>query len=139
VKKVLRRLLSAKPPKADWQEIAKCGYIINLLLREIPFIDLHIVSVARHLEGREGYFEKGVRAYLVQEGKTYRLSFTHTKDVVREGIFFKETGTDFNNGAFRFMNNQETMQVHITDDYVTELKNVHITGPGSESGTWEKE
>ena len=100
-------------------------------MREIPFIDLHIISVARHLEDEEGHYEKGVRAYLVKEGEVYRLSFNHTKDVVYEGIFFKEIGTDFNNGVFRFMSEKETIQVQVVDDYVTELKNVHITGPGS--------
>ena len=31
---------------------------------EIPFVDLHIVSVSRELKQTEGFFEKGVRAYL---------------------------------------------------------------------------
>ncbi|MGI6685330.1 MAG: universal stress protein [Bacillota bacterium] len=135
--KNITQIIIGQTAQSRWQEITK-GSIINIILREIPFIDLHIVSVARHLEGKEGYFEKGIRAYLVKEGDAYRLSFNYNKDVVHKGIFFKETGTDFNNGVFRFMNNQETMQVHITNDYVTELKNVHITGPGSESETWEK-
>lgn len=128
--KEITQIILGQTAQSRWQEITK-GSIINVLLREIPFIDLHIISVARHLEDREGHYEKGVRAYLVKEGDVYRLSFNHTKDVVYEGIFFKEIGTDFNNGAFRFMSEKETIQVQVVDDYVTELKNVHITGPGS--------
>ncbi|MGI6066772.1 MAG: universal stress protein [Bacillota bacterium] len=128
--KNITQIVIGQTAQSRWREITK-GSIINILLREIPFIDLHIVSVPRYLESREGSFEKGVRAYLVKEGESYRLSFNHTNDVVYEGIFFKKTGTDFNNGVFRFMNNQETIQVQITDDYVKELKNIHITGPES--------
>ncbi|MGI6225604.1 MAG: histidine kinase [Peptococcales bacterium] len=136
--KNITQIIIGQTAQSRWQEITK-GSIINVILREIPFTDLHIVSVPRYLETGDEYFEKGVRAYLVQDGDTYRLSFNHTKDVVYEGIFFKETGTDFNNGVFRFMNNQETMQVQIIDDYLKELKNVHITGPDSEFGIWDEE
>ncbi|NLW24019.1 MAG: universal stress protein [Clostridia bacterium] len=128
--KDITQIILGQTAQSRWEEITK-GSVINVLLREIPFIDLHIISVARHLEDEEGHYEKGVRAYLVKEGEVYRLSFNHTKDVVYEGIFFKEIGTDFNNGVFRFMSEKETIQVQVVDDYVTELKNVHITGPGS--------
>lgn len=135
--KHITQIILGQTAQSRWREITK-GSIINVLLRELPFIDLHIVSIARNLEDKEGYFEKGVRAYLVKEGEGYRLVFDHTKDVVYEGIFFKEKGTDFNNGIFKFINNQQIMQVHVTDDYVREFKNVHITGPGSETETWKK-
>lgn len=134
--KHITQIILGQTAQSRWREITK-GSIINVLLREIPFIDLHIVSVARNIEG-EGYFEKGVRAYLVKEGKGYRLVFDHNKDVLYEGIFFKEKGTDFDNGIFKFINNQQIMQVHVTDAYVKELKNVLITGPGSETETWNK-
>ncbi len=137
--KNITQIIIGQTAQSRWREITK-GSIINILLREIPFVDIHIISVPRYLEeDKEGFFEKGVRAYLVKDVEGYRLSFNHTNDVIHEGIFFKEKGTDFNNGVFRFMNNHEVMQVHITDDYVTELKNVHITGPDSEIETWGKE
>lgn len=124
--KDITQIIIGQTAQSRWQEIAK-GSLVNMLLREIPFIDLHIVSVVRALENQEGHFEKGVRAYLIPEGDGYRLSFNHTKDALYEGIFFKEIGTDFDNGVFKFMNNQETMHVHVTDDYVKELKNIHMT------------
>lgn len=126
--KHITQIILGQTAQSRLQEIAK-GSLINVLLKEIPFIDLHIVSVVRALKGHEGHFEKGVRAYLVKEDDKYLLSFNHTKDVLYEGIFFKELGTDFNNGVFKFMKEQEMLQVHVTDDYVTELKNVNITEP----------
>ncbi|MGI1660254.1 MAG: universal stress protein [Desulfitobacterium sp.] len=134
----ITQIILGQTAQNRWQEITK-GSIINVLLREIPFIDLHIISEARAIEDQEGYFQKGVRAYLVQEGEKYRLSFDYTKDVTYEGIFFKETGTDFNNGVFRFINEQGTIQIHVTDDYAHSMQNVNITGPGSESEIWDKE
>ncbi|NLP44855.1 MAG: universal stress protein [Peptococcaceae bacterium] len=136
--KSITQIILGQTAQSRWQEITK-GSIINVLLREIPFIDIHIVSEARAIEDQEGFFQKGVRAYLVREDGKYRLSFDYSEDFAYEGIFFKEVGTDFNNGIFRFMNEQGTMQVHVTDDYAQELKNVNITGPGSESEIWNQE
>ncbi|MBB6448592.1 hypothetical protein HNR44_000541 [Geomicrobium halophilum] len=101
-------------------ELAKES-LIKSLLKEIPFIDLHLVTVARTLEDQHGHFEKGGRAYLVREWEYHRLSFNHTADSEHEGLFFKELGTDFNNGIFKFLKDGEAMQVHVTDDYVKEL------------------
>ena len=106
--------------QSRWEQIAK-GSIINTLLRDIPFVDIHIVSVARALrDDPDGLYEKGVRAYLEKEGSQYRLTFEHTKESEYEGIFFKEIGTDFNTGIFKFMKNKKTLQVTVTEDYVKE-------------------
>lgn len=126
--KQVTQIVLGQTAQSRWEQIAK-GSIINSLLREIPFVDLHIISVSRALKDHEGLFEKGVRAYLVKENENYRLSFDHTRDAVYEGIFFKEHGTDFNNGVFKFMKNKETLQVSVVEDIVTELKNVRMTDP----------
>ncbi len=118
--KHVTQIIVGQTAKSRWEEITK-GSFINVLLREIPFVDFHVVSVDRSLKGQEGHFEKGVRAYLTKtsDGR-YRILFIHSKDTLHEGIFFKETGTDFNNGVFKFMKNNKMIQVHVTDDYVTE-------------------
>ncbi len=134
--KQVTQIFMGQSAQTRWQEISR-GSIVNILLREAPFADLHIISVARHLENNDSYFQKGVRAYLDKDGEAYRLCFCPGKNTIHEGIFFKETGTDFNNGIFRFKNKDGLMHVHITDDYVTELKNVHITGPDSECEAWD--
>lgn len=124
--KNVTQIILGQTAQSRWEQIAK-GSIINSLLREIPFVDLHIISVARYLKNLDHNYEKGVRAYLIKEDGHYRLIFKHTKDVVYEGIFFKEFGTDFNNGIFKFMKDKETLQVEVNDDIVTELKNVDIS------------
>lgn len=136
--KGITQIIIGQTAHSRWEEITK-GSLINQLLRELPFVDIHIVAVARYLEGADDFYEKGIRAYLVKEGDRFRLTFHHTKDVVFEGIFFKETGTDFNNGIFRFMHGKEMLQVQVIDDYVTELRNIHMVGPGSKTEIWEQE
>lgn len=116
--KQISQIILGQTAQSRWEQIAK-GSIINTLLRDIPFIDLHIVSVARSLKfDHEGLYENGVRAYLVNDGDNYRICFNHTKDSKYEGIFFKELGTDFNTGVFKFMKNKETLQVTVTEDIV---------------------
>ncbi len=123
--KNITQIILGQTAQSRWEQIAK-GSIINSLLKEIPFVDLHIISVARFLKNTEGQFEKGVRAYLVKEDDQYRLIFKHTKDVIFEGIFFKEFGTDFNNGIFKFMKDQTMLQVQVNDDIVNDFTNVDM-------------
>ncbi len=119
--KQISQIILGQTAQSRWEQIAK-GSIINTLLRDIPFVDIHIISVARALrDDPDGLYEKGVRAYLEKEDNHYRLSFEHTKKSEFEGIFFKEIGTDFNTGIFKFMKNQKTLQVTVTDDYVKEI------------------
>lgn len=123
--KNITQIILGQTAQSRWEQIAK-GSIINSLLREIPFVDLHIISVARYLKNPEKNYEKGVRAYLVKEGDHYRLVFKHSKNVVFEGIFFREFGTDFNNGIFKFLDNKKTLQVQVDESIVTDLKHVDI-------------
>ncbi|MFO1442490.1 universal stress protein [Bacillus sp. Bva_UNVM-123] len=126
--KHITQIILGQTAQSRWEQLTK-GSIINSLLREIPFVDLHIISVSRSLRDQEGHFEKGVRAYLISEGEHYRLSFNHTKHIKYEGIFFKDQGTDFNNGVFKFMKDNETIQVHVREDIVKNLQNVRMTEP----------
>ncbi|MEC2075546.1 universal stress protein [Metabacillus fastidiosus] len=123
--KGITQIILGQTAQSRWEQIAK-GSIINSLLREIPFVDLHIISVSRYLKNQDGHFEKGIRAYLIKEEEHYRLIFKHTKDIKFEGIFFKECGTDFNNGIFKFMKDKETLQVQVNEDIVTDLTNVEM-------------
>ncbi|OCA81494.1 histidine kinase [Bacillus sp. FJAT-27225] len=123
--KQVTQIILGQTAQSRWEQIAK-GSIINSLLREVPFVDLHIISVSRYLKETEGHFEKGVRAYLVKDHQNYRMIFKHTKDVLYEGIFFKEQGTDFNTGVFKFMKDNQTLHVHVTDDMVSELEEVDM-------------
>jgi len=116
----ITQIIIGQTAQSRWEEITK-GSFMNVLLREISFVDFHVVSVDRAIrDDIEGMFEKGVRAYLVEEDDGFRVKFTFTKKAKYEGIFFKEIGTDFNNGVFKFMNDNKMCQVHITDDVVAD-------------------
>lgn len=116
----ITQLVVGQTAQSRWKEITK-GSFINVLLNETPFVDLHIISVSRELENQDGFFEKGIRAYLKKDSEGYRLCFNHTQSDVYEGIFYKEIGTDFNNGVFKFMINNCMMEVQVVDDYVKDL------------------
>lgn len=116
----ITQIVIGQTAQSRWEEITK-GSFMNVLLREMSFVDFHVVSCDRAIkEDIEGMFEKGVRAYLVEDEEGFRINFTLSKEVQFEGIFFKEIGTDFNNGIFKFMFNNNMCQVHITDDRVTD-------------------
>ena len=116
----ITQIIIGQTAQSRWEEITR-GSFMNVLLREVTFVDFHVVSVERSIKDEiEGVFEKGVRAYLVKEGEGYRVKFTLTKDACYKGIFFKEIGTDFNNGIFKFINNHKMCQVHIADDLVAD-------------------
>lgn len=124
-RKQITQILLGQTPKSRLQELAEDlaggGSIVNALLRELSFVDLHIVSVGRELSEPKGeFYEKGVRAYLIldDDGDRFRLSFEHSQDVVMEGIFFKELGTDFNNGIFKYMRDGKACEVHVYEDFV---------------------
>lgn len=116
----ITQIIIGQSPQNRWEEITK-GSFVNVLLREMTFIDIHIVSIDRTLKTTEDTtYEKGVRGFLLQSETGYKISFTRSKKNLYEGIFYKEIGTDFNNGVFKFVNkNGKTCQVHITDDIVT--------------------
>jgi two-component system sensor histidine kinase KdpD len=124
-KKGITQIIIGQTARSRWEQFTKES-IIDSLIREIPFVDLHIISVARYLKNPDSNYAKGCRAYLAKEGEGYRLVFNHTKDVVYEGIFFKEIGTDFNNGIFKMLKEQETLQVEVIDDIVKDLTNVEL-------------
>lgn len=120
----ITQIIIGQTAQSRWEEITK-GSFMNVLLKEIPFVDFHVVSVERSVKDSEdGVFEKGVRAYLVVDGDTYKVSFTFAKNMCQEGIFFKEVGTDFDNGIFKFMHNNKMYQVHIQDNLCTDSSQV---------------
>jgi len=118
--KNVTQIIVGQTAKSRLEEITR-GSIVNVLLNEISFVDLHIVSLSRRLDADEGYYEKGIRAYLQESEQGFRLAFNHTSKDKFEGIFYKELGTDFNNGVFKFIRGNETVEVNVIDDYVKDI------------------
>ncbi|GGN50667.1 hypothetical protein GCM10007971_04540 [Oceanobacillus indicireducens] len=113
----ITQIVVGQTPQSRWEEITK-GSFVNSILKEITFVDVHIVSVDRSLKSdADTDYEKGVRAFLIKDGDEYRITFTRARENLYEGIFYKEIGTDFNNGIFKFVTKHgKTRQLHITDD-----------------------
>ncbi len=121
----ITQIIIGQTAQSRWEQMTKES-IVNLLLREIPFVDLHIISVARYLKDPHLNYEKGIRSYLIKEDDHFRLVFKCSKDAVCEGIFFKEIGTDFNNGIYKFMKDNETLQVEVIEDIVKDFTCVEL-------------
>lgn len=117
----ISQIIVGQSAQSRWEEITK-GSFLNVLLKEVPFVDFHIVAVQRPTED-EIYdtYEKGVRAYLIKENEIFKVAFTCPKHVSIEGIFFKEIGTDFDNGIFKFTYNDKMHEVHITEGLVVDI------------------
>ena len=64
-----------------------------------------------------------MRAYLIKEADHYRMVFEYSKDVEYEGIFFKEIGTDFDSGIFKFMKDNQTLHVRVCQGKVRPFEN----------------
>lgn len=117
----ITQIIVGQSAQSRWEEITK-GSFLNVLLKEIPFVDFHIVSVKRPSEDELiDIYEKGVRAYLVAENQQYKVAFTCPKFASLEGIFFKEIGTDFDNGIFKFNYNGKLHEVDITEGFVNHI------------------
>lgn len=114
----ITQVIIGEIPQNRWEEITK-GSFVNTLLRELVFIDIHIVSVDRALKvSDEAAYERGIRGYLQKGESGFILSFAKSKKNLFEGVFYKEIGTDFNNGIFKFVCGGESHQVRVMEDHV---------------------
>src|SRR5699024_5200422 len=114
----ITQVIVGETPQNRWEEITK-GSFVNTLLRELVFVDIHIVSVDRALKvANEAMYEKGIRGFLRKVDEGYELTFTKTKYNLFEGVFYKETGTDFNNGIFKYVCDGQSHQVRVMEDVV---------------------
>lgn len=116
----ISQIIVGQSAQSRWEEITK-GSFLNVLLREVPFVDFHIVAVQRPTEDdTHDTYERGVRAYLIKEQDDVKVAFTCPQHVSIEGIFFKEIGTDFDNGIFKFTYNDKMHEIHITEGLVND-------------------
>jgi K+-sensing histidine kinase KdpD len=116
----ITQVIVGETPQNRWEEITK-GSFVNILLRELVFIDIHVVSVDRALKiSDEADYEKGIRGFLQKDQTGFVLTFTKSKKNLFEGVFYKEIGTDFNNGIFKYICGGESHQVKVMEDHVIE-------------------
>lgn len=122
----ITQVVIGQSPQNRWEEITK-GSFINTLLKEMTFTDIHIVSVDRALKSsKAAIFEKGIRCYLVKDQEGLKLCSHNPGRFEHEGIFYKEIGTDFNNGIFKFIYLSKTYEVRILDNRIIECEKVPL-------------
>lgn len=121
----ITQIIVGQSAQSRWEEITK-GSFLNVLLKEVPFVDFHIVSIKRPSEDDSfDIYEKGVRAYVTpDEQNGYKIAFTCPTSEALEGIFFKEIGTDFDNGIFKFSYNNEMIEVHVTEGKIVDSHSI---------------
>lgn len=117
----ITQIIVGQSAQSRWEEITKGSYL-NVLLKEVSFVDFHIVSVKRPTEDDTfDIYEKGVRAYAISDGENnFKIRFTCPTNQSLEGIFFKEIGTDFDNGIFKFTFDNKMHEVHVTEGVIIE-------------------
>ncbi len=114
----ITQVIIGEQPQNRWEEITK-GSFVNLLLRELVFVDIHVVSVDRSLKvNDETMYEKGIRGFLRHDDEGFVLAFAKSKENLFEGVFYKEIGTDFNNGIFKYVRGGTSHQVRVKEDRV---------------------
>ncbi|MFD0958236.1 universal stress protein [Paenibacillus chungangensis] len=119
-KKQITQIVVGESARTRWEELIH-GSIINEILRQIDFIDVHVVSVQRVLpEQYEEDYEQGVRAHLLKtdDGMIMNVGESPTHEL--EGMFFKLTGTDFNSGVFKLVEHKKKTLYKISDGKVAE-------------------
>ncbi|MFB4214137.1 universal stress protein [Shouchella sp. JSM 1781072] len=101
------------------------GSIVNELLEKAPFADLHVVPRERSEETEDWNFERGVHAFLVDDGNgAYDLHFDDLEGQTFEGIFFKHLQTDFNSGIFALTKDGQLLEVRVDDGKVSDLTDI---------------
>ncbi|GAA0382292.1 universal stress protein [Bacillus horti] len=119
--KHVSQIVIGQSPRTRWEEILR-GSIINEILNQIEFIDVHIVSVQRELPQMEDEFEKGVRAYLIKEDEGYSITYNSNLSCGIEGMFFRDIHTDFDNGLFIRHKDHKKVTLRVHNGTIDELE-----------------
>ena len=94
--------------------------VIDVLLKQVPSADLHVIPVDRSSAQEEWEYDLGVRAYLAEnEDGSYDLLYENNHRVTYEGIFLHAMYTEFENGIFAFLSEEnKTMEVRVVNGKV---------------------
>jgi len=94
--------------------------VIDVLLKQVPSADLHVIPSDRSSAQEEWEYDLGVRAYLVEnEDGSYDLQYENNDHVKYEGIFLNSIYTEFENGIFSFLSEElKTMEVRVVNGKV---------------------
>ncbi|MBH5320442.1 universal stress protein [Paenibacillus sp. GSMTC-2017] len=110
----ITHIIMGQSARTRWEVIMK-GSISNDILKQLDFIDLHVVAVEREKAHIQDEYEPGVKAYLTPMTHGQELKLGSAPNGEEEGLFFKAYGTDFNNGVFKPFKQSENKYYKIFD------------------------
>ncbi|WP_026673403.1 hypothetical protein [Alkalihalobacterium bogoriense] len=92
--------------------------LINSILKRISSVDIHVVEVSREWFYETESHDKGVPSFLSKSEEGYALSFEKPLHPLIQGIFFKESSTDFENGFFVIRNETDFTVIRVRNGTV---------------------
>ncbi|RXZ80801.1 histidine kinase [Paenibacillaceae bacterium] len=117
--KGVTQMVIGQTAQTRWQEITG-GSFVNELIKRMGAIDLHIVAVQRIPDKLEETHERGVRNYLALIDGNYYITDQPEGENSKEGIFFQDLHTDFDNGLFKVKINNEYEYWHVREGMVVD-------------------
>ncbi|WP_211202248.1 hypothetical protein [Salicibibacter cibarius] len=120
------QLVLAHVAESRWEEMIH-GSFMNLLMKRMSFLELHFIPQDVAFPYEKLPYDKGVYAFLEPMGENeYYLTEHKTKTTVDDGVFFKESDTDFDNGVFLSFNEDKLFTSYQVRDSVATLKNKNV-------------
>ncbi|MCE7791734.1 universal stress protein UspA [Salipaludibacillus sp. CUR1] len=100
--------------------------LIDVLLKEVTSADITVIPRERSSAQEEWEYDLGTKAFLSEEEDgTFNLQFEKDRNTKYEGVFLKSLYTEFDNGIFAFLSdNDTTMEVRVIDGKVFSLVDI---------------
>ncbi|AXF55820.1 hypothetical protein [Salicibibacter kimchii] len=121
------QLVLAHVAESRWEEMIH-GSLANYLMKSMSFIELHFISQDNAFPYEKWPYNKGIYAFLepIGENDKYYLTEQKTKNTVVEGVFFKESATDFDYGVFLSFTEDKLFNSYKVRDSVATLVNKQV-------------
>ncbi|WP_020006938.1 universal stress protein [Salinicoccus albus] len=99
--KAATQLVLAHIPESRWEELVS-GTFANYVLKKMPFLELHFIAPDIAFPYGDWEYNKGRYGALEPSGRDgeFVLVTSQTQQSVEDGVFFKNSDTDFNTGIF---------------------------------------
>ncbi|MFD0589103.1 universal stress protein [Paenibacillus sp. GCM10027627] len=119
IEKRATQIVVGESARSRWEELTK-GSFLQAILHQLSSVEIHVVPIRKEPFDQSPEFETGVPAWLVQKENRLVLSFQKQSDIQLEGLFYKRTNTDFDNGIFQMRRGQQLLLYRVKDGIVTD-------------------
>ncbi|MBM7620881.1 two-component system sensor histidine kinase KdpD [Bacillus tianshenii] len=115
--KNITQIILGQPVQSKFEMMLKSS-LINEIFQIVEGIDIHVVEVGREAVVQGVEYDRGIKAQLVKKSNDYELVFDSNLPDARNGVFYKESSTDFLNGFFVITKNEEHTVLKVKDGVV---------------------